>query len=61
MSNQSGVGKPDQVIINITDRNGVEFWTDKFDITTVQLKAAINAVGGAVKDVEMYLKRYHLS
>jgi len=31
-------------------------WADKFGVTKVRLKAAINAAGDSVKDLEVYLK-----
>jgi hypothetical protein len=43
--------------INIGDKNDVDYWIEKFDVTKVRLKAAVNAVGPAVKDVAVYLKK----
>jgi hypothetical protein len=43
--------------INVNDPNAIAFWTEKLDVTKVKLKAAVNAAGPAVKDVEAYLKK----
>ncbi|MDB5156160.1 MAG: hypothetical protein JWR50_867 [Mucilaginibacter sp.] len=48
---------PEKNTININKPDEVTFWTDRFDTTKVKLKAAINAVGPAVKDVEAYLNK----
>jgi len=39
------------------NRQEVAYWTEKLDVTKVRLKAAVNAVGNATKDVEAYLKK----
>jgi hypothetical protein len=43
--------------INISEANELRDWSDKLNVTKVKLKAAINAVGPMVKDVEAYLNR----
>lgn len=48
---------PGKGTINISEANDVAYWVEKLDITKVRLKAAVNAVGPAVKDVEVYLKK----
>jgi hypothetical protein len=50
-------GSPDRERIDISERTEVDYWTEKLGVTTVKLKAAVNAVGPAVKDVEAYLKK----
>lgn len=44
---------------NIHNFNDVELraWADRLNVTKVQLKAAINAVGSSAKVVEAYLFR----
>jgi hypothetical protein len=43
--------------IDLSQKKSVEYWTARFDVTKVKLKAAVNAVGPAVKDVETWLKK----
>ena len=50
-------GSVDQNRINVLDAFELNYWTEKLDVTKVKLKAAVNAVGPAVKDVESYLKK----
>lgn len=50
-------GSPDRERINISERSETDFWTEKLGITKVKLKAAVNAVGPAAKDVEAWLKK----
>jgi len=35
----------------------VSYWADKFGVTNVKLKAAVNATGPSVKAVEAYLRK----
>jgi len=35
----------------------LSYWADHFEITNVQLKAAVNAAGTSVKAVEAYLSK----
>jgi hypothetical protein len=53
---QKVISRPEE-IINIGEATELAYWTEKFDTTKVRLKAAINAVGPVVKDVEAYLKK----
>lgn len=43
--------------INVNQPHEVRYWTGKWGITETTLRAAINAVGVMVKDVETWLKR----
>lgn len=54
---ESKTPETDSGNINISDKQEVDYWTEKFDVTRVRLKAAINAVGPVVKDVTSYLKK----
>jgi hypothetical protein len=47
---------PDDSKINKNQDQELREWADKFAVTKVRLKAAINAVGDPVKDLEAYLK-----
>jgi hypothetical protein len=47
--------KPDPDRINVNEQEELTAWSDKFDVTKVRLKAAVNAVGPSVKDVAAYL------
>jgi hypothetical protein len=57
MDNKQKVGSPDRDLINITEAYEVRDWADKFGVTHVQLKAAVNAVGNSAKKVEAYLRK----
>jgi|GEM_PF-2786635 len=49
--------KTTKLKIDVSQQREVDYWTEKFDITKVRLKAAINAVGDSAKDVEAYLRK----
>jgi hypothetical protein len=57
MEAQLKTGSSTREQINVSERNEVDYWTEKFGVTKVKLKAAINAVGAAPKDVEAWLKK----
>ena len=57
MDNQQQAIISDQQTISNSDDAELRVWADKFNVTKVQLKAAINAVGPAAKAVEVYLNR----
>jgi hypothetical protein len=44
-------------LIDTNDQNALNSWAEKFDVTKVKLKAAINAVGNKPEDVEKYLAK----
>ena len=51
---------PDEIqsaYIDMEDRKQVAFWTEKLDLTKVQLKAAVNAAGNIAVDVVNYLEK----
>jgi hypothetical protein len=54
MENKQQATSPAKGVINTSE---IDYWTEKLDVTKVRLKAAVNAVGPAVKDVEAYLKK----
>ncbi len=43
--------------INVNEPGELNDWADKFGITNVKLKAAVNAAGPSVKAVQIYLKK----
>jgi hypothetical protein len=45
--------------IDTADKNALNSWADKFDVTKVKLRAAINAVGNNAVDVEKHLLKHH--
>lgn len=57
MNHELKFSDPDAGKINISDKKEVDYWTEKFDVTKVRLKAAVNAAGPEVKDVAAYLKK----
>ncbi|SDF77838.1 Protein of unknown function [Mucilaginibacter pineti] len=57
MDNKQKTGSPDRDLINISEAYEVRDWADKFGVTHVRLKAAVNAVGNSAKKVEAYLKK----
>jgi hypothetical protein len=50
------VGSPDRDRINVHEDYEVKHWTQKFNVSAEQLKAAVAAVGPTVKAVEAHLK-----
>jgi hypothetical protein len=57
MDNQQKAGSPDKDKLNATEEVKLREWSDKLNVTKVQLRAAINAVGPSAKAVEAYLNR----
>jgi hypothetical protein len=57
MENKNKLAAPDNDKIDVNENNEVEYWTARFDISKVQLKAAVNAVGKESNEVEIYLKK----
>lgn len=57
MDDKKKTGTPDRDLINVNEPYEVRDWADKFGVTHVQLKAAVNAVGNSAKKVEAYLNK----
>lgn len=57
MDDKKRNGSPEKDRINVNEKHELLYWSDKFDITKVKLKAAVNAVGSLAQDVEVYLKK----
>jgi hypothetical protein len=55
LTKTSGSGITEE--INMSGDKDLRAWANKFDVTKVKLKAAVNAVGNYPKHVESYLKR----
>ena len=55
LSNNQQPATSDQ--INMPNDMDLRAWADRLNVTKVQLKAAINAVGPSAKTVEAYLYR----
>ncbi|TWI97577.1 uncharacterized protein DUF3606 [Mucilaginibacter frigoritolerans] len=43
--------------IDVSSPAELRYWADKFEVTNVKLKAAVNATGSSVKAVEAYLRK----
>ena len=57
MDDKKKIGSPYKDRVNVNENYELLYWSDKFDVTKVKLKAAVNAVGTSAKDVEAYLKK----
>ena len=57
MDDKKKIGSPDKDRVNVNENYELLYWSDKFDVTKVKLKAAVNAVGTSAKDVEAYLRK----
>ncbi|RYG51390.1 MAG: DUF3606 domain-containing protein [Chitinophagaceae bacterium] len=57
MDDKKKTGSPDRDLININEPYEVRDWADKFGVSHVKLKAAVNVVGNSAKKVEAYLNR----
>jgi hypothetical protein len=57
MDDKTKTGSPDSDRININEAFELRDWADKFGVTIVKLKAAVNTVGTSAKKVEAYLKK----
>lgn len=57
MDDKSKKGKGDDSRINVHESYELQYWSEKFNVTTDQLRQAVKAAGTSVKDVETYLKQ----
>ena len=57
MKDINDLGSITNELINIKDIKGLDYWSDKFDVTRAKLKAAVNAVGTSTTIVEAYLNK----
>lgn len=51
---KTGGAVPD--VIDLSSESAVAAWAEKLDVTTTQIKTAVDAVGNQAADVEMHLK-----
>jgi hypothetical protein len=56
MDDKRNTGRPDRDKVNIHENYEVEYWSNKFGVSTDQLRRAVAAVGTSAADVEKYLK-----
>ena len=47
--------KPEEAVINITDRKDINYWTKKLNTNPNSLKLAVQTVGPRVIDVKKFL------
>ena len=57
MDSKQNIGSPDRDRININEDYELQYWSEKFGISREELKAAVEAAGTQVKDVEEYLNK----
>lgn len=57
MVKKISTGNSDIDRIDISQPSELRDWAEKFDVTTVKIKAAVNTVGTSAKKVEAYLKK----
>jgi hypothetical protein len=57
MDNKQNTGSPDRDRINVHEEYELQYWSEKFNVSRDELKAAVKASGTSVKDVEQYLKK----
>jgi len=57
MDSKQNIGSPDRDRININEDYELQYWSEKFGISREDLKAAVEAAGTQVKDVEEYLNK----
>jgi hypothetical protein len=54
--NKKKTGEPDRSRISTGERYEMDYWKEKFGVSSQQLSGAVRAVGNNAKDVEAYLK-----
>ena len=54
--NKARRGGSDRSLIALSEAYEVRYWSKKFKVTPLKLKAAVKAAGHSAKDVEAYLK-----
>jgi hypothetical protein len=57
MDNKKDVGSPDSIRINVNEGYELTFWSNRFNVSPEELKAAVASVGTFVKDVEEHLRK----
>ena len=54
--NKSKTGKADDSRINVNEAYELQYWAEKFNVSTAKLKQAVNEVGPMVANVQDYLQ-----
>jgi 5'-3' exonuclease len=57
MDDKTKTGNPDRELINTGENYEVEYWSNKFNVTPEQLKAAVKLVGNSVEQVKKQLNK----
>lgn len=57
MDNKKNTGSPDRDLINVHEDYELQYWSEKFNISRDELKAAVKAAGTSAKAVEAHLKK----
>jgi hypothetical protein len=57
MDSTKNVGSPDRDRINVNEDYELQYWTEKFGVSTDRLKEAVETVGTSVKAVQEYLNK----
>jgi hypothetical protein len=57
MDNKDKIGSPDRDRISLGEDHEVRYWTERFNVTKEQLKAAVDAVGDRAEQVKEYLNK----
>ena len=57
MDDNTSIGSPDRGLINTGENYEVEYWSNKFNVTPEQLKAAVKVVGNSVEQVKKQLNK----
>ena len=55
--NKQNTGNPDRSRISTSEDYEVQYWKEKFGVTSEELQAAVAAVGNSADKVEEYLKQ----
>jgi len=54
--NKKKTGEPYRSLINTGEKYEMQYWKDKFNVSSQQLTGAVRAVGNKATEVEKYLK-----
>jgi len=57
MDDKTKTGNPFRELINTGENYEVEYWSNKFNVTPEQLKAAVKIVGNSVEQVKKQLNK----
>ena len=53
---KSNRGVQDHSRVSLTERSEMDYWKNKFGVSSQRLSGAVRAVGNNPKEVELYLK-----